>query len=150
MVPVTPRSECQMTENTSIYDRLGGEAGVRRLVTEFYDEMERNPDAAAILPLHVNLEEARQKLFEYFSGWLGGPPLYTSKYGHPRLRARHLHIAISVPERDAWLICMVNALRTMELEESLMLALLERIVPLADHMRNQAPAQTEPEEGNRS
>ena len=127
-----------MTDETTLYEQLGGEAGIRQLVTEFYDEMERNPDAAAILPLHANLEDARQKLFEYFSGWLGGPPLYTSKYGHPRLRARHMHVPIGVEERDAWLICMVNALKTMNLEEPVLLALLERIVPLADHMRNQA------------
>ena len=134
-----------MNDETTLYERLGGEDGVRRLVTEFYDEMERNPDASVILHLHSNLSDARQKLFEYFSGWLGGPPLYTSKYGHPRLRARHLHVAIGVPERDAWLICMVNALRSMELDESLLLALLERIVPLADHMRNQTPAKSEGE-----
>ena len=132
-----------MTDETTLYERLGGEAGIRQLVTEFYDEMERNPDAAAILPLHANLEDARQKLFEYFSGWLGGPPLYTSKYGHPRLRARHMHVPIGVEERDAWLICMVNALKTMNLEEPVLLALLERIVPLADHMRNQAQPNAE-------
>ncbi|MBS02053.1 MAG: hypothetical protein CMQ24_05035 [Gammaproteobacteria bacterium] len=132
-----------MTDETTLYEQLGGEAGIRQLVTEFYDEMERNPDAAAILPLHANLEDARQKLFEYFSGWLGGPPLYTSKYGHPRLRARHMHVPIGVEERDAWLICMVNALKTMNLEEPVLLALLERIVPLADHMRNQAQPNAE-------
>tara|TARA_B100000676_G_scaffold309951_1_gene375025 strand:+ start:1287 stop:1697 length:411 start_codon:yes stop_codon:yes gene_type:complete len=132
-----------VTDETTLYEQLGGEAGIRQLVTEFYDEMERNPDAAAILPLHANLEDARQKLFEYFSGWLGGPPLYTSKYGHPRLRARHMHVPIGVEERDAWLICMVNALKTMNLEEPVLLALLERIVPLADHMRNQAQPNAE-------
>ena len=132
-----------MTDETTLYEQLGGEAGIRQLVTEFYDEMERNPDAAAILPLHANLEDARQKLFQYFSGWLGGPPLYTSKYGHPRLRARHMHVPIGVEERDAWLICMVNALKTMNLEEPVLLALLERIVPLADHMRNQAQPNAE-------
>ena len=132
-----------MTDETTLYEQLGGEAGIRQLVTEFYDEMERNPDAAAILPLHANLEDARQKLFEYFSGWLGGPPLYTSKYGHPRLRARHMHVPIGAEERDAWLICMVNALKTMNLEEPVLLALLERIVPLADHMRNQAQPNAE-------
>lgn len=132
-----------MTDETTLYEQLGGEAGIRQLVTGFYDEMERNPDAAIILPLHANLADARQKLFEYFSGWLGGPPLYTSKYGHPRLRARHLHVPIGVEERDAWLICMVNALKAMNLEEPVLLALLERIVPLADHIRNQAPPQAE-------
>ncbi len=137
-----------MAEEETIYARVGGEAGVRNLVTEFYDEMERNPDAANLLALHADLDDARQKLFEYFSGWLGGPPLYTSKYGHPRLRARHLHVPIGVEERDAWLICMVNALKALQLDEALLLTLLERIVPLADHMRNQRhPPQLQTGEG---
>ncbi|WP_231960287.1 globin domain-containing protein [Tepidimonas fonticaldi] len=32
--------------------------------------------------------DARQNLFEFLSGWLGGPPLYAQKHGHPRLCTR--------------------------------------------------------------
>ncbi len=124
-----------MTELT-LYERLGGEERVRELVTRFYDHMESAPEAETILGKHHDLTDARQKLFEYFTGWFGGPPLFTSQYGHPRLRARHMHISISVQDRDAWLACLLPALQAMSLDDDLMQDLLDKIVPMADHMRN--------------
>ncbi|XOV89236.1 MAG: group II truncated hemoglobin [Pseudomonadota bacterium] len=124
-----------MQEKT-LYDRLGGEAGVRHLVDAFYDNMERLPAAAGILAKHSDLADARQKLFLYFTGWFGGPPLYISRYGHPRLRARHMHVEIRASDRDAWLACLLPVLDEMELAPDLRQDLLEKIVPMADHMRN--------------
>jgi hemoglobin len=124
----------------TLYERVGGEIGVQRLVTLFYDEMESSSDAANVRALHpADLTSAREKLFQYFTGWFGGPALYTDRYGHPRLRARHMHVPIGVPERDAWLVCLLNALKTMDLEPDLLAELLEKVVPMADHMRNQDP-----------
>ncbi len=129
-----------MTDET-YYDRLGGEDGVRRLVDLFYDEMEQSPEAKGIRALHkADLSDSRQKLFEYFSGWFGGPQLFISKYGHPMLRARHRHVAIGAPERDAWLLCLARAMYSMDLDETLIRDLLEKIMPMADHMRNQPDA----------
>ena len=109
----------------------------QRLVTLFYDEMERAPEARKIRAMHADdLTETREKLFEYFTGWFGGPALFINKYGHPRLRARHIHLAIDIEERDAWLACLINALEAMHLADDLRVDLLEKIVPMADHMRN--------------
>jgi hemoglobin len=136
------QDEQQNESDETLYDRIGGETGVRQLVTLFYDEMENLPEADTIRKLHrPDLTEARQKLFEYYSGWFGGPPLYISQYGHPRLRARHMHVPIGVAERDAWLICLVNALKQMNLDDDLLVDLLDKIVPMADHMRNQQEAE---------
>jgi hemoglobin len=35
----------------------------------------------------------------------GGPPLYTDKYGHPRLRMRHFVAPIGKAEIEGWLAC---------------------------------------------
>ncbi|MFN3237114.1 MAG: group II truncated hemoglobin [Pseudomonadales bacterium] len=125
-----------MTEAT-LYERLGGEGRVLELVTRFYDHMEHDPDAKGIRDKHPeNMDHARKRLFEYFTGWFGGPPLYISQYGHPRLRARHLHIQIGTEDRDAWLRCLYRALDEMELDPELYRDLDEKIAPMADHMRN--------------
>jgi len=133
-----------MTE-LSLYERLGGEDGVRRLVNLFYDYMESQPEAKHILSLHqADLGETREKLFQYFTGWFGGPALFTDLYGHPRLRARHMHVRIGLADRDAWLACLYHALDTIfaerfeagQLDAELHKDLLEKIVPMADHMRN--------------
>jgi len=122
----------------SLYERLGGETGVRQLVDLFYDGMDSLPEARHIRSLHqAELHSAREKLFQYFSGWFGGPPLFIERYGHPRLRARHFHVPIGVVDRDAWLGCLMAALKEMQLGDDLLKDLLEKIVPMADHMRNQ-------------
>tara|TARA_R110002072_G_scaffold20841_3_gene75144 strand:+ start:15396 stop:15800 length:405 start_codon:yes stop_codon:yes gene_type:complete len=121
----------------TLYDRLGGASGVQDLVTRFYDAMDNNPEVQLIRGKHpANLGSARTKLFEYFSGWFGGPSLFIDKYGHPRLRARHNHIAIGIQDRDQWLQCLTTALDQMNVASDLRADLLEKIEPMADHMRN--------------
>ncbi|MEJ2573442.1 MAG: group II truncated hemoglobin [Gammaproteobacteria bacterium] len=121
----------------SPYERLGGEAAVRKLVDRFYDLMDTLPEAGGIRALHpADLTGSRDKLFKFLSGWLGGPPLYQTEYGHPRLRARHLPFPIGAAERDAWLLCMEQALAETEMEELLRMHLLQSLRNTADHMRN--------------
>jgi len=120
------------------YERLGGETGLRRLVERFYDLMDSEPEAYGIRKLHpADLTGSRQKLFEFLSGWLGGPSLYIEKYGHPRLRARHLPFAIGSAERDAWMRCMDQAMADLELSAALREELHAAFYKTADFMRNQ-------------
>ena len=120
------------------YDRLGGEAAVRELVDRFYDLMDSRADTIELRKLHApNLDDARDKLFMFLSGWLGGPPLYINKYGHPRLRQRHMPFAIGEKERDQWMLCIDNAMRDMNLEDSLREELYAAFYKTADFMRNQ-------------
>lgn len=126
-----------MPENQSPYEALGGEEAVRRLVDRFYTLMDTLPEAWVIRKIHQDdLGSARQKLFEYFSGWLGGPALYESKYGHPRMRARHMPFSIGEAERDAWLACMAQAFDETLPAGPVRDAFWERVLGLADWMRN--------------
>ena len=89
---------------SSFFEQLGGATVIRKLVDDFYDYMSELPEAKVVRELHpADLAESRQKLYEFLTGWSGGPPLYTSKYGHPRLRMRHMPFAIGEAERDQWL-----------------------------------------------
>ena len=120
------------------YERLGGAHRVRELVDRFYDYMDGLEEARNIRALHArSLRVSREKLFLFLSGWLGGPNLYVAKYGHPRLRARHLPFAIRERERDQWLLCMKKALSDMRLEEKFQKELEASFQRTADHMRNQ-------------
>jgi hemoglobin len=119
------------------YRLLGGDAGLRRLVDRFYDLMDEVPEYHGIRKLHPqDLAGSREKLQLFLSGWLGGPPLYVEKYGHPMLRARHLPFAIGVAERDAWLACMLQAMEDTDVAEPLREALLKAFFGTADWMRN--------------
>jgi hemoglobin len=119
------------------YDRLGGAVAVRKLVTRFYDLMSELPDARHVLVMHpTDLASSRQKLFEFLSGWLGGPQLYMERRGHPRLRARHLPFRIDSAARDGWMLCMRQALDECSEDGVLKEQLLGSFQRLADHMRN--------------
>jgi hemoglobin len=124
---------------TTVYDELGGASGVRRLVDRFYDEMEHRAEVKSLRDQHpVDLTESREKLTWFMSGWLGGPPLYVEKKGHPRLRARHLPFVVDESMRDQWMLCMrvaladVGAVLSTTTREKLDAALFQ----LAHHMIN--------------
>jgi hemoglobin len=126
-----------MSEATTTYARIGGATGVRRLVSRFYELMDTLPEAYGIRKLHAaDLSGAEEKLFMYFSGWLGGPQLYVEKYGHPMLRARHLPFPIGSDEAEQWMLCMRQAMVDVVADAALRAALDKSLEDLARHMRN--------------
>jgi hemoglobin len=139
---IRDKSTSQVTTTTvdnSAYQAIGGEPVVRRLAERFYDIMESAPEAKELLALHPQpLHRIRQRFYEFLTGWLGGPSLYEDKYGHPRLRARHLPFKIDSRMRDQWMFCMSRAI-DQEIGSPLLRQQLYRaFASLADHMRNQA------------
>ncbi|MDP2787029.1 MAG: group II truncated hemoglobin [Pseudomonadota bacterium] len=121
------------------YQHIGGETKVRELVDRFYDHMDALPETYGIRKLHAeDLSGSRQKLFDFLSGWLGGPPLYTDKHGDPVLRRRHLPFAIGDSERDQWMHCMQLALDEIVADDTLKSELYKAFMKVADHMRNRA------------
>ncbi|MCZ2405480.1 MAG: group II truncated hemoglobin [Burkholderiales bacterium] len=119
------------------FERLGGESAVRALVDRFYDLMDLEPGYAALRATHGStLADARDKLFWFLCGWLGGPDHYERRFGHPRLRARHLPFAIGVKERDQWVACMDQAMGECATPEALRTRLKASFLNTADWMRN--------------
>lgn len=125
------------TPASAVYDALGGEHGIRRLVDRFYDLMDLEPAYRGIRGLHpVNLDGSRDKLHWFLCGWTGGPPLYVERFGHPRLRARHLPYPIGIAERDQWLACMRQAMAEEGIEPGFAARLDQAFFGTADWMRN--------------
>ena len=121
----------------SLYELLGGETGVRTLVDRFYDLMDSSPEAVQIRSLHPkSLERSREKLFMFLTGWSGGPQLYLEKYGHPRLRMRHMPFPIGEVERDQWLWCMHTALDGMGLDAAVRDYMKSHFSDTANFLRN--------------
>ena len=121
----------------SIYQLIGGQVGVRKLVDRFYDEMENQPQAKKILAMHPDsLSSSREKLYLFLCGWFSGPSLYIQKYGHPRMRARHLPFKIDSSARDAWMNCMAVALQEKFPDEDVRQQIFAAFYRFANHMRN--------------
>ena len=129
------------TEETQPVDTpfqwLGGEERVRVLTDRFYDLMDLEPAYKELRAAHgTELTQAREKLFMFLCGWLGGPSYYTNQFGHPRLRMRHMPFAIGIKERDQWVGCMDQAMAETHVPIELRERLKNSFFQTADWMRN--------------
>ncbi len=130
-----PRNESGQT--LTPFDWIGGEAAVHALVDRFYDLMDLEPAYRELRASHgTTLDDARQKLFWFLCGWLGGPQHYQERFGHPRLRMRHMPFKIGIIERDQWLACMDHAMRDTAVPTDLRERLNQSFFQTADWMRN--------------
>lgn len=121
----------------SLYSRLGGEAALRRFVDNLYDFMDTSPEVSHIREMHsADLSHARERLFMFLSGMLGGPPLYMAAFGHPRLRRKHLQFEIGNEERDQWLYCAQNAADMLDVAGYVREELMKQLTVMANHLRN--------------
>ena len=124
-------------QRAAAFEALGGEPLVEALVERFYDLMELDPAYTALRAVHgPDLTQARQKLSWFLCGWLGGPQHYTDRFGHPRLRMRHMPYTIGILERDQWLACMDQAMAEVGMAEAVRLRLRDSFFQTADWMRN--------------
>ena len=124
-------------DRKTLFELIGGADRVRELVDRFYDLMDLEPAFAELRALHPpTLDASRDKLAWFLTGWSGGPDLYIERFGHPRLRARHLPYPIGLSVRDQWLHCMGLAMVDIGLDEPLRDHLLNSFYQTADWMRN--------------
>jgi hemoglobin len=140
-----------MSSNESIYSRLGGESALREFVTQLYGFMARSDEVEQVRKMHPqDLSNARDRLFMFLSGMLGGPSLYMEAFGHPRLRRKHMHFQIGDKERDQWLQCAQYATDQLDISVQTRDDLMRELSAMADHLRNRGMAGISTRPGNAS
>lgn len=128
-------------ESLSIYDLVGGEEGVLKLVKVFYDIVESNPDGHELHLLHLRgngLAHSRIEQFHFLSGFLGGPKLYVEKHGHSNIRTMHEHVEINNQSKDVWLKCMSLAIDEIGLKSSTKEKLMNNFIVVAERLVNRS------------
>ncbi len=119
------------------YELVGGEAAVRRLADRFYEIMDTDPGARRIRAMHgEDLAPIRQLLFEFLSGWLGGPALYFNRAEHRCIMSAHRPYAIGEAERDEWMMCMRRAMEECELPAEVRALLDQAFLRMANAFRS--------------
>ena len=119
------------------YELLGGEAAVRALTERFYDLMDTSPDAVELRAMHgPDLALMREKLYDFMSGWLGGPPRYFERTDRQCMTSVHAQYAIGARERDQWLACMNEALATLDAPAATVELVRAALTRVADALRN--------------
>lgn len=122
----------------TLFQQLGEDV-IATLVDRFYDLVFADPQISHLFKTDKELIKEKQRLF--LTQFLGGPPLYSQRYGHPQLRARHLPHPIGQEDAVAWLSCMATAIRTLHIEDTLKDELFRRFVPTAMFMVNREDEQ---------
>ena len=119
------------------FQAAGEYEGIKQLVDDFYTAMSSIPEAKTIRDMHPdNLEESRDKLTRFLCGWLGGPKLYSEKYGSIRIPVAHRHLDIGPAERDAWLACMQIAVDKQIYQADFKDYLMKQLYVPAERSRN--------------
>ena len=116
-----------------MYESVGGQEVIDKLVDDFYEIMATDPVAKDCLATHQgkDFSESAHKLKYFLSGWLGGPQLYVEAFGHPRLRMRHNPFPIGVKEAEQWLYCMKMALAKSTIGAELQVQMYEAFLQVA-------------------
>ncbi|MBD2844339.1 globin [Paenibacillus sp. IB182496] len=123
-----------MKSYATIYEAIGGEAAIARIVEAFYPKVQADPLLGPLFPADVTPVMEKQALF--LTQFFGGPTRYSDAYGHPMMRARHLPFPITRAHADAWLACMRRSLAEAELAPELQELVLERLSGPAYHFIN--------------
>lgn len=105
-----------MAERATLLESLGGEAGCRRLATEFYARVGRDAILRPLFPgktLRCAIEEFAAFLIQF----LGGDEEQTQHRWWLSLRESHARFRIGPAERRAWLKHMGATLKAAQIDE---------------------------------
>lgn len=120
----------------SFYEKIGGERTFNDLVSHFYALVAVNPILRPMYPEN-DLHGAGRRLQLFLEQYWGGPTTYSEERGHPRLRMRHAEFHIDPAARDAWLLCMKDAVNGLEIADDLKAGLWNYMEMAANSMVNQ-------------
>lgn len=120
-------------ETDSLWDRIGGQAGVDALLTAFYDRVLADPDLAPFFE-HVPMDRLRRMQREFFSTALGGPLSYS---GRP---LAHVHHGLGIKPGHVQLFVdhLMDTLKGTDLEKEDIDYIYDRIHIQADEVIGRA------------
>ena len=122
---------------TTLYQQLGGDDGIARLVDAFLACLDNAPFARPLRSLYrESREHYRIRMNAFLSGWLGGPLRYHEQFGMPMLKENHRRIPISHDTALLWMACMREALDEIVADDSLSLPLAGAFWHMAQSLEN--------------
>ena len=131
----------EASREISPYEMMGGAETVRRVVDRFYEIMDTSPDTTGIRAMHgADLSPVRERLFEFLSGWLGGPPLYFQRPSHNCIMSAHRPYQIGAAERDQWMFCIRQAMEDCGVKPELRALLDKPFMRMCDAFSTRRPA----------
>ena len=97
--------------------------------------MAQHPNLAPLFP--ADFTEVKEKQYLFLTQFLGGPALYSERYGPAMMRARHLRFPIDQERAGDWLSCMSGAMDDIGLTGPVREFVFQRLTQTAHHFVNQ-------------
>ena len=116
-------------QEPTLYERLGGEEGIEKLVHSFYQRVLADPELAPFFE-RVPMEKLRVMQKEFFSEALGGPLFYSGR----SLRDVHAGRGIRKTHIRRFMQHLLDTISAMELERHEVDAIYSRIAMEADEL----------------
>lgn len=122
-------------ENTKTLYEIIGDDRLQQLINSFYARVFESPIIGSLFN-QTDQETIKDKQYRFLTQFLGGPPRYIEKYGHPRMRMRHMPHKITLEAKDEWLKLMRASINELDLTPELKEALYNCFPKIAQHMVN--------------
>ncbi|RSD27147.1 globin [Mesobacillus subterraneus] len=122
-------------EITTIYEKIGGDASIRKIVDTFYPKVYENEELSPLF--EGDIDEIKRKQWMFLTQLTGGGALYSEEFGPPNMRARHMPFEITPVRAQTWLKLMQETLtETGLIKTEGGKALFERLSQIAPIMIN--------------
>ncbi len=113
-----------------LYQRLG-EAKIAAVIRRQHELMWHSDIRTVFGSDPVAFERIITHSVHYFIEMFGGPKLFTSERGEPRLGRRHKHLQLTPYHRDVWLNAMRQALQENAVPQKISELIWQWVVPLS-------------------
>ena len=122
-----------MGNQPTLFDRIGGEQGVKNLVRSFYDRVLKDPELAPFFE-NTTIERLYRMQYEFFAAALGGPVTYSGLSIH---RA-HFGLGIEKQHFARFVNHLIDTLKAWQLDEHEIHGLISRVNTYADEVTGSA------------
>jgi hemoglobin len=129
-------NEVPVSDDRTLYERVGGDEFFVRLVEEFYAGVVTDQVLWPLYPDQSDLDGAKERLTLFLIQYWGGPTSYMDVRGHPKLRMRHMPYLIGPKERDQWLLHMAAAVESSTEDQHIKDEMMSYFASAAEHLRN--------------
>jgi len=125
-----PRHDPGMSDQPgNLYERIGGEHGIERLVDDFYQRVLADPELAPFFA-HVPMAKLRAMQKEFFSEALGGPLFYSGR----SIREIHAGRGIRKAHLRRFMQHLLDTISALDLDRHEIDAIYGRIATEADEL----------------
>ena len=122
-----------MEKLLTLFDRVGGEEGVKNLVRSFYDRVLKDPELAPFFE-DASIERLHRMQSEFFAAALGGPVTYSGLSVHQA----HFGLGIEKTHFGLFVNHLIQTLKAFQLSEQDIHTLISRINTYADEVTGSA------------